>query len=327
VSIMADWSRLAGALLAMVAVLFALPSISSYYLLSLATTCVIFATLVVGVDLLHGTLRYLSLAHVGLWGVAAYALMSLRVVAMWGYWPAAGAALVLCPTVALMVAVFSFRATGYYFAILTFVIGELLELAFANGGRITGGTSGLFVFDRPTILAWSLNEPGNFFRFAVVCLASSMLFSRIVTRSSFGWKARAIGGNAKLAAALGMPSYPYRVGMFVASALPTAISGVLYATFSGAIQPELFGPDAAIGTVLMAIIGGTGWVAGPALGAVIYVFLPSVLPFGPVLGAGALGVALILVIRLSPQGVAPRIAQAGRLLGRALLLRFRSQPA
>jgi branched-chain amino acid transport system permease protein len=140
-----------------------------------------------------------------------------------------------------------------------------------------------------------------------------MVFNYLIMRSPFGQKAKAVGESEDLAESLGIGSYRTKVSIFVLSSIPAAISGMLYATFSGAIQPELFGPEVGIGTVLMAILGGSGSLFGPLLGAVIYIFTPVVLPLGPVVGTGAVGLVFILVIRLSPGGLSARIADMARI--------------
>ena len=294
------------------AVLLVIPDGMRYSTLSLATSWVIFSILVYGVDLVHGSIGYLSLAHVGIWAIGAYAIFIFQLEQHYGFWESALLTIPVCMAAAIIIAAFAFRTSGYYFALLTFVISELIRLGADNLRSLTGGHDGLFLFDRPTVLGLSFRDPATFFRFVVLCLLAVMVFNYLIMRSPFGQKAKAVGESEDLAESLGIGSYRTKVTMFVLSSIPAAISGLLYATFSGAIQPELFGPDVGIGTVLMAILGGSGSLFGPLLGAVIYIFTPVVLPLGPVVGTGAVGLVLILVIRLSPGGLSARIVDIVR---------------
>jgi branched-chain amino acid transport system permease protein len=290
-----------------------LPDALRYSTLSLATSWVTFSILVYGVDLVHGSIGHLSLAHVGVWAIGAYGIFIFQLQQHLNFWESALLTIPICMVAAVIIAAFAFRTSGYYFALLTFVISELIRLGADNLRGLTGGHDGLFLFDRPALLGMSLRDPATFFRFAVLCLLAVMVFNYLIMRSPFGQKAKAVGESEDLAESLGIGSYRTKVSIFVLSSIPAAISGMLYATFSGAIQPELFGPEVGIGTVLMAILGGSGSLFGPLLGAVIYIFTPVVLPLGPVVGTGAVGLVLILVIRLSPGGLSARIADMARI--------------
>lgn len=293
-------------------VLLVIPESLRYSTLSLATSWVIFSILVYGVDLVHGSIGYLSLAHVGIWSIGAYGIFIFQLERHYGFWESALLTIPICMAAATLIAAFAFRTSGYYFALLTFVISELIRLGADNLSNLTGGYEGIFLFDRPTILGLSFQDPATFFRFVVICLLAVMLFNYLIMRSPFGQQAKAVGESEDLAESLGIGSYRTKVTVFVLSSIPAAISGVLYATFSGAIQPDLFGPDVGIGTVLMAILGGSGSLFGPVLGAAIYIFTPFILPLGPVVGTGAVGLILILVIRLSPGGLSSRIVDVVR---------------
>ena len=305
--------------LATVVLLWMLPYAVDFRLLSLATSWLIFAGLVYGVDLVHGTLNFLSLAHIALWAIAAYGMFIFEAGFGINFWVAAGLTIPICIVVAIAIASFAFRTAGYYFAILTFVVAELIRLGFTNNVRgLTGGSEGLFFFARPTIFGFQLIDPGVFFRFSLICLAATLVFTYAVRASDFGWKCSAVGESRDLAEALGIDTYRTKVIVFALSAIPAAVSGILYGMFSGAINPDLFGPDAGIGTILSAILGGTGTMAGPLIGAAIFIIGPSVVPFGPNIAQGALGLLFILTIRFSPVGISPRIMQLGSALWRRI---------
>src|SRR5207237_11327 len=78
-----------------------------------------------------------------------------------------------------------------------------------------------------------------------------------------------------------------------------------YGSYFSYIEPgDMFGFDRSISWVLMGVIGGIGTIAGPALGAIIFVLLRQYLIASyPQLYLGLYGVLLVLVILFQPLGL------------------------
>jgi len=83
------------------------------------------------------------------------------------------------------------------------------------------------------------------------------------------------------------------------------VCGGFYASYFSYIEPgDMFGFDRSISWVLMGVIGGIGTIAGPALGAVIFVLLRQYLIASyPQLYLGLYGLLLVLVILFEPLGL------------------------
>jgi branched-chain amino acid transport system permease protein len=289
------------------------PVYLSYHSRSIATTWLIFAMLVYGVDLLNASVRYLSLAHVAIWSTAAYSVLILQVHGHFGFWSSVGISTAICLGLGLAIASFSFRTSGYYFALLTFVIAQLINLVYTNDFRgLTGGPVGIFLFERPHLFGVDTSQAVPFLRIVGFAVVVVILFVILVRTSRLGRLAAAIGQENDLAEALAIPTYRVKVIMFVLSIVPAIVAGILYALQQGAITPDLFGPQVAFAVVLVAILGGSGTLAGPLLGAAVYVFAPEVLPFDPTVDYGAVGLLLILIIRFAPSGLSVGLASIGR---------------
>ncbi len=289
--------------IALVVVLALVPQVSSFSTLSLATTCLIFSGLVYGIDLLNGLMRYLSLAHVGLWAIAGYAFFDFQLKAGFAVLPSALLVFPVTAIAAFLIALVSFRTTGYYFAVFTFIVMLTINLALVNLKGLTGGGNGLYVFERPHIFGFDLNSSSTFYEFCLLAMLLTIGFVLLIHRSPLGLRSRAIGDSEALPQALGIDTYRQKVALFTLSAIPVALAGILYAMSLGAIQPELYGQNAAIGAVLVAVLGGTGTLLGPFLGAIVYVFAPQIVPGSPLIGQGLVGVIFFLVIRLLPAGL------------------------
>jgi branched-chain amino acid transport system permease protein len=227
--------------------------------------------------------------------------------------------------VAAAMSVIVFRVSGYYFAILTFVVSQVINLCFTNLS-ITGGPSGLFAFSQASVLGLDVAKPVEMYRLSIVATVVVFVGVFLFRRSRLCRKANAVGENEPLARALGLRQQWIKRQVFVVSAIPVAISGALYATSVGAIQPGLFGPQVAIAVILMTLLGGSGSILGPLLGGAVYIVLPQALPLNPTVATGVVGILFILIIRVAPRGLWPAISEMAQWVVARLRGRARSRP-
>src|SRR5205085_10175344 len=114
----------------------------------------------------------------------------------------------------------------------------------------------------------------------VALAAASLLASYAIRHSKFGLGLLAIGQNEDAAAVLGVPTPRYKALVYSASAFLPAIAGGLYFFKSGIIEPTgAFNLQTSIEAIVMVMLGGSGTILGPALGAFLYAELGgSLLP-------------------------------------------------
>ena len=95
----------------------------------------------------------------------------------------------------------------------------------------------------------------------------------MIDRSRFGLGLKAIREDEDKAEALGVPTYAYKMIVFVISAFFTALGGGMYALWFGDLDP-IFQFSILIGSymVLMALLGGVRSLFGPLLGALVVGF-------------------------------------------------------
>ncbi|HEY1921097.1 MAG TPA: branched-chain amino acid ABC transporter permease [Streptosporangiaceae bacterium] len=293
-----------------------LPGGASPGFLTVGASLLVTAQLVMSVDLVFASIKQMSLVHAALMGTAAYLMLGLQSEQHWSFWEAFGGSVIGCVGLCAIIATFIFRASGYYFAILTFVISEIIVLAF-NNLAIAGGSGGLFFFTQGRLFGVQLGSDSG--SFEIICIATLLIFGYVwlIRRSRLGRQASAVGDNEALARAVGMPVTRTKQLIFIASGLPTAIAGALYATSVGAIQPSLFDVQLGVAAVLMALLGGSGYLAGPLIGAAIYIGLPEIIPINPEVATGIVGLLFVVLIRVSPDGIAAGATRIWRyLIGR-----------
>ncbi len=102
---------------------------------------------------------------------------------------------------------------------------------------------------------------------------------------------------------IGVAAWKYKLFAFVVSAMYAGLAGALYAHFQGFINPEIFGVAQSLDAILAVILGGSGTIAGPVIGAFLVVFLPELLRFADSFRLILYGLILVLATIFMPIGI------------------------
>ncbi len=166
------------------------------------------------------------------------------------------------------------RLRGHYFAIGSIVVVEVCRLLISSWRGLTGGGSGLNI----PILKWQPDEVLAFFLWVMLALfVISFLINLWVDRSSLGFGLRCIRQNEEAAAMVGVNTSWYKLAGFVLSALLCGTTGAAYASWVGYIDPtESFNIIMTLKVPVMVMLGGSGTLLGPALGAGGFIMLEEV---------------------------------------------------
>ena len=154
---------------------------------------------------------------------------------------------------------------------------------------------------------------------SVVLLAAvlSTLLCGLILHSRVGRVLVAIRQNEALIEAAGVQSWRYKLMAFVVSASLAGLAGALYAHFISFLNPDAFGVDHSLNAILAVILGGSGTLAGPAVGAFAVVFLPEYLRVAETYRLVIYGFILVAATIFMPRGLVPLLSQGLRqsLLG------------
>jgi branched-chain amino acid transport system permease protein len=278
-----DPARRSIALAVALVVLLALPAVvRDDYFMHLFIVSGIFVVVAISLDLMVGYVGQLSLAHAAFFALGAYTSALLFVRFQWSMWvgiPAAAAATALA---AFLLGLVILRTRGHRFIIITVAFSEIMKLAATNWVDVTRGFMGL-----PGLQIPSLYVPGigaidiaSKDRFYYVVLAAAVLTfvaCRRLVRSRIGQAFVLVRENEVLAESLGISAFRYCMIAFVAGAGLAGAAGSLYAHYVGFVSPDLFNFSWVTIMLIMVILGGKGTLLGPALGAVLFTFLPELL--------------------------------------------------
>ncbi|THD51195.1 MAG: branched-chain amino acid ABC transporter permease [Bradyrhizobium sp.] len=300
-------------LLALIAVMALLPLAASPYALLLMLPFVGYGIALLGFNLLFGTTGLLSFGHALFLGVGAYTaaaltskfgILSFELILI--------AAALLSALVSLVIGMLCVRYTRIFFGMLTLAFGMLFHSFLFKFYAVTGGDQGMRVL-RPLLLGmeWRGGKTafltGPFYYYALILFALLGLAMWRITQSPFGLHLRAIRENAGKAAYVGVEIFRMRLAAFVISAVYGGIGGTILAVTTGLADPELAYWTHSGNLVFMAVLGGSGTFAGPAIGALVFVVLQDFVMAVTQYWRFVMGSVLVLLVIFMPQGLAGTI--------------------
>jgi branched-chain amino acid transport system permease protein len=247
---------------------------------------------------LGGYLGQVSFGHAAMFGIGGFVTARVELslgLPMVASWIVGG---VVAGLFALIWGHPTLRLRGPYFSIATIGVGEATRLVCTYWDSFTGGSSGM-----------SLPVQGNLkhtlYWYGLVLAALALCASYALRRSPMGLALLAIKSDVDAASDVGVSATRLQDLVLFISGSTIGVCGGFYASYFSYIEPgDMFGFDRSISWVLMGVIGGIGTIAGPALGAIIFVLLRQYLIASyPQLYLGLYGLLLVLVILFEPLGL------------------------
>jgi branched-chain amino acid transport system permease protein len=264
-------------------------------------------------NIIGGYAGYVSLGHNVFLAVGGYfsgILFAYYGISPFITTPLAGLAAM---AVGLLVGMITLRTRGPTFIISTIALVLLAKIALDNWDYI-GGANGMSLPLLP--LPVHLVKLPFYYGMLIVAIGAVYLSFRI-RRSKFGLGLRAIAQDETRAEVAGIPTGLYKILAFATSGLFVGMAGALWGYYLTFLRPTIF-LSILIGAkiVLMTILGGRGTVAGPVLGAILFVVANEffVSRFGASeLNIAATGALLILALLFFPDGIIGTLKQKRRL--------------
>jgi branched-chain amino acid transport system permease protein len=295
--------------------------------LNMLILTLIWATTAQAWNIMSGYTGQFSFGHAAFFGIGAYATILLT--ADYGISPWVGMLLgsSIAAVYGLLIGALTFRydLKGHYFALATLAFAELLRYVFNNAAEL-GGASGFFrplpreYASGPGLVAFQFLEELPYYYLILGFLALVTLVSLVINRSQLGYYLFAIREREQSAAAIGVPTYRYKLLAVSISAFFTAWPGAFWAMYFNTIRPDtVFELLVNVEVLLPAIVGGVGTVLGPIVGSFV------VTPVGEFvrqsfdisgLNNAVYGIVLIAIVLYSPKGVVSWPSRLVELLGK-----------
>jgi branched-chain amino acid transport system permease protein len=266
------------------------PLVASPYALLLMLPFIGYSIALLGFNLLFGSTGLLSFGHALFLGVGAYTAAALTSkFGVLNFELLVLAAALVSGLISLVVGALCVRYTRIFFGMLTLAFGMLFHSFLFKFYSITGGDQGMRVL-RPLLLGmeWRGGKTafltGPFYYYALLLFALLGLAMWRITQSPFGLHLRAIRENSGKAAYVG-------------------IGGTILAVTTGLADPELAYWTHSGNLVFMAVLGGSGTFAGPAIGALAFVLLQDFVMSITQYWRFVMGAVLVLLVVFMPQGL------------------------
>lgn len=288
-------------------------------LLSLLTSASMTAILATGVGFLVRQAGFSSFGHAAFYGGAAY-----LVVLMSAYSGLPGEVVVLLAPVLATAAAFllSFillRTHGVAFSMLSLAIAQALYELMMRWRDLANGEDGLRMRLPREIFGLKLSffqKADTMFLVSWSALILIIVALVLLSRSHFGTLTLAIKNNEERARFIGYRTLLPRAIIIALSGFIAAIGGTLFALYNGYVTPGLLHWSLSGEALIIAIIGGTRAVWGPALGAFLFVVLRDFVGNYTTHWQSIVGLVLIAVVLLLPRGLSGAFTSlAGRTRG------------
>ena len=310
---------------ALAAVPFVANALGQPFWVSFFTRIVIYAIAASALNLALGYGGLVSFGHALFMGLGSYAVALPAFHGIDSGW----VHLALCgggtALVALAVGAISLRTTGMAFIMIT--------LAFAQMGYFVlvslksyGGDDGLPVAGTSRFGALNLGSTPVLYGAALVVLALVTWWMAKLRAAPFGMALRGARQNARRIDAIGLQARRLQLVAFVISGAVCGVSGLLLANLNAFASPSTLAWTVSGELIVMVVLGGIGTVAGPVVGALVFIGLEEVLKgftehwmaiFGPLIVAMALVgrrgvVGLLDLLRKTPRPASlPVVAREG----------------
>ncbi len=292
------------------------------FLLKVLTFVGLNALVIVGLALLFGFAGQVSLGHAAFVGLGAYASAVCSVRFGWPWIVGFIAAGSLAALGGLILALPSLRLKGHYLAMATLGFGELASLAFVEAEPVTGGVDGFSGIPFPSIGGFEFREPAALYWLVWAIVGIAVLLATNLTALRPGRAMRALHGSELGALASGVDTTGIKVRVFVLSATLAGLAGALYASVVGFVSPSVFTVGSSVTFLAMAVIGGTGSLAGPLVAATaltLVQYLDALIPgisrdtarIVQSFQEDVYGMSIVLVVLLAPRGVSGLLKRLG----------------
>src|SRR5262252_1418820 len=260
----------------------------------------ILALFALSLDLILGYAGIISLGQAAFFGLAGY---FSGLVAKYG--------LITEPVIALICAGVVAAALGFVTSFLVLRGSDLTRLMVTLGvslmlgelanrySNITGGADGLQGVEiKPIFGLYRFDLFGhNGYAYCLIVLFICFVIVRRIIYSPFGLSLRSIKGNTLRAAAIGIPVKWRLVSIYTVSAGFAGIAGALLTQTTAFCSLDVFSLERSADLLLVLIIGGTGYLYGGLIGAVIYKFLQDwIANLTPQYWQFWIGLVLVLIV-------------------------------
>jgi len=285
------------------------PRLFGIYFTNVFVIFAIFALYAITFNLLLGYTGLLSFGHAMYFGAGGYATAlalthiegcPLLVALLIGFLASVAFALIICPIVV--------RVSGAAFAMLHLAFSQLMYVLALKLRHITGGEDGIGgfpipPFNIPGVVSIDMENPLNFYYFAMAVLAVSAWILWFFTKTPFGQIMVSVRDNANRVDYMGFKVPQTKAVIYTFAGGFAGVAGSIYAMFQ-----DLITADGALhvlnsfAPIMITMVGGVGNFFGPICGSAIFGIIDELTTRYTERVELMMGLILIIVIMFFPGG-------------------------
>lgn len=285
-----------GALFAALAILFLLPAFETdQYVLYLVATAFSMVALASAFNLAMGYIGYICFGYYAFYGLGSM-LTPLALYYGFPAYVAFGFSVLAAAALGAVFGLLTLRLSHIYFAISTFVLAFALQYAMQS--IFTSNGIGFIILNSDESLA----IPDLYWGQLIVA-AATVVGVFLLIRSRTGLGIMAIREDEVAARTRGVNANRLKIMVMIACAVPASISGGLFSWyFAAASMSTAFSVTTMVQILLSVLVGGSGTIIGPMMGATLLSFLYSYFTT-PYLATLIYAVAVIAILLIVPGGM------------------------
>lgn len=267
-----------------------------------------------GLNITLGLAGLLDLGFVAFFAVGGYTVGLLTStaeygIAQWPFWMAVPFAVLFAMAFGAFLGLPILSIRGDYLAIATMGFGEIVRILATSNLMLPllGGPRGIVNIPKPIEVPPSdpLAGPVQIYYIALVC-AALIAFVAVRLRSGrIGRAWLAIREDEDVAEALGVNLVQTKLLAYILGAAFAGLGGAVFAALIGAQFPSSISLIVSINVAAIVIVGGMGSIPGVVVGSIFLIGLPELFREFSEYRLLFYGIALILVMRLRPEGLLP----------------------
>ena len=274
-------------------------------ILFFTTYVLIWAMFALGYDLAFGLSGLLSIGHAAFFGIGGYALALLTLRQGMAFEPALVLAALIAGLAASLFGLVALRLSGIFFSLTTLALGQLAMIASDTVlAGLTKGQDGLAGVPRPALFGLDFSRADYFLVYVIVLFVAVLALVALIRNSPFGQVMVAIRTNEVRAGQLGFNVRYFKIAVLIVSGFLSGLAGGLLAAQIFFVNSGILHWAVSGDIVIMVLMGGSGTLLGPVLGAVAFEGLKEWLSQLTGHWHGIMGVVFVLFVILLPDGLA-----------------------
>ena len=284
-----------------------LPRFLPVFWLNIMAEIMIWGLFASSANLLFGYTGLLSFGQSLYFGFGAYGVALAIANFGLGVIPAFVVGVTLATLMAVVAGSFAVRLTWHYFAIITVVFSLIFYLIAVGWKNVTGGDDGISFPLSPLghigDYEITLLDPTLQYFFILGVVGVCFLLQWVLLRSPLGVAFTAVRDNDRRAGLIGLNPYLIRLASFVIAGGLAGVAGALFALYSRYASAQYMFWTVSGEAVIWTIIGGTGTLFGPVVGAALLIVIREELSIYWEHYLILVGILVILVVTFAPRGI------------------------